>query len=100
MEVIIMLRVLLTITAIISVIFIIACSGEQQSGSKAGSEEAQSENTAQIVVENGNAICPACKMEMKKSEMITYVSEGDTLYFCAEGCKKHYLAQAKKDEAK
>ena len=81
---------LLFMVAAILAILLIACSGEKKAESQM---EMKPEAKTAVAVEEGKATCPSCSMVMDKSEMLTHVAEGDTIYFCAEGCKKHYLAQ-------
>ena len=91
-----MLRTIIVSIIGLLVIFLIACSGEKKAETQMEQQPAAETETA--VVDPGKATCPACNMEMDKSEMTMYVSEGDTLHFCSEGCQKHYLAQQKESE--
>ena len=77
-------------------VLLIACSGEKKAEMKTEQQTDTTMTTA--VVGEGKATCPSCNMVMDKSEMIEYVSGEDTLYFCSEGCKKHYLAQQEEPE--
>ncbi len=85
-----MLKIILSVIVIVLAVMMIACSGEKEAETKMDMEPKA--KTA-MVDDDSKATCPSCNMVMDKSEMITHVAEGDTLYFCAEGCKKHYLAQ-------
>ena len=89
-------RIIILLVTIVMAVLLMACASEKKAETKV-----EAETTSQTVsAENSSkATCPSCNMVMEKSEMITHVAEGDTVYFCAEGCKKHYLAkQEKKSE--
>jgi len=89
-------KIIILLVTIVMAVLLIACTSEKKAETKV-----EAETTTQTVsAENSSkATCPSCNMVMEKSEMITHVAEGDTVYFCAEGCKKHYLAkQEKKSE--
>ena len=85
-------------------IFIFACSGEKKADAEMDQqadtqmEQEMDSTMATAVPDSGQAICPACNMVMEKTEMIEYVSGEDTIYFCSEGCQKHYLAQQEEPE--
>jgi len=66
-----------------------ACKSEQ----KSESEMQQQEEVTTVESDTGQATCPACGMTMAQAEMITFEVDGETLHFCSEGCKDHYLAQ-------
>ncbi len=72
---------------------LIMCAGEQK-------QEAQPESKQTTVTKEELIDCPGCNMKMEKSKMIAHVADGDTLYFCAEGCKDHYLAKLEKEATK
>ena len=91
-----MYKTILTIVAIMVAVFMIACSGEK----KAETEMEMKPETKTAVEDTSSmATCPACSMVKDKSEMTAYDADGDTLYFCSEGCQKHYLAQQKSKES-
>jgi YHS domain-containing protein len=86
-------RVIIFLVTIVMTALLMACASEKKAETKVEAEA----TTQTVSTENSSkATCPSCNMVMEKSEMITYVAEGDTVYFCAEGCKKHYLAQQEK----
>ena len=91
-----MYKALLTIFAILVAVLMIACSGEKKTET-----EMEMKPEAKTAVEDTSsmATCPACKMVKDKSDMTAYDADGDTLYFCSEGCQKHYLAQQKSKES-
>lgn len=69
-----------------------ACGGEKKE--EAVKTEAQVEEaTAGMIDCDGE-----CGMKMAKADMVTYVQEGDTLHFCSEKCKEHYLAAEEEGE--
>ena len=74
---------------------VIACTGEQKQ--ETTTEEMQPAETT-TEVEMAKLTCAGCGMIHEKSEMTAYVQEGDTLYFCSDQCKEHYLA--KQDQSK
>jgi hypothetical protein len=88
-----MKQALIMIITILSAILIISCGTDKQAETMPETESAPQTVSAEA---GSKATCPSCNMVMEKSEMITYVAESDTVYFCAEGCKKHYLAQQEK----
>jgi YHS domain-containing protein len=81
-------RILLTFLLAVLLVALFACSGEKKTETKTG-EMPPAQTT---VADTGKAICPGCGMEMARNEMIPYVVEGKTLYFCSEQCKENYLA--------
>lgn len=91
-----MYKTILTVFAILVVVLMIACSGDKKAKTEM---ETKSETKTTVVDTSSMATCPACKMVKDKSEMTAYVADGDTLYFCSEGCQKQYLAQQKSKES-
>jgi hypothetical protein len=86
-------RIFVFLIITVMAVILIACSSEKKTEAKV---EAEATPETVSVQDSSKATCPSCNMVMEKSEMITYVADGDTVYFCAEGCKKHYLAQQEK----
>ena len=68
---------------------LIMCAGEQK-------QEAKPESKQTTVIDDELVDCPGCSMKMQKSKMVAYEVDGDTLHFCAEGCRDHYLAKLEK----
>jgi len=84
-----MRNVLFVLFALLLTLTLVNCSGEK----KAETEMETTEQVETVSADTAMATCPACNMTMAEAEMITHVVENDTLHFCSEGCKKHYLAQ-------
>jgi YHS domain-containing protein len=81
-------RILIIVSAAILLLFMFACSGEKKMDVK----QINNQQTQITTEDTSKAICPGCGMEMAKKEMIQYVTNGQTLYFCSEHCKENYLA--------
>lgn len=91
-----MFKLLISIIVMLLVVFMISCSGEKQAESKM---ETESETQTAVADNDSMATCPGCDMVMNKSNMVMYVADGDTLHFCSEECKAHYVAELEKEES-
>ncbi|MFC2088905.1 hypothetical protein ACFLSX_04825 [Calditrichota bacterium] len=86
-----MLRFLIFLMTLFLIFAFFACGGEKKE--EAAKTEAQVEEaTAGMIDCDGE-----CGMKMAEADMVTYVQEGDTLHFCSEKCKEHYLAAEKEE---
>ena len=81
---------LLSVIIVLSIsMAFIMCAGEEK-------QEVAPEPKPEAAVKAELIDCPGCDMKMEKSKMVAHVADGDTTYFCGEGCKDHYLAKQEK----
>jgi YHS domain-containing protein len=75
---------------IVCMLFFVGCTADKQ-------EQATTDDGTQVSSEqtvNTKTECSGgCGMSMDKEKMITYVDDGDTLYFCSEKCQEKYMAK-------
>lgn len=89
-----MFKLFISFVILLLALALIACGGEKKAETKM---EAESQTEA-VVADSTMATCPGCGMTMEKEKMISQVVEGDTMYFCSEGCRDNYLANLPAEE--
>ena len=92
-----MKKFLLFALIIVFTFTLVACGGgEQKVEVKQEMQQTASPDTTKLA--EGKAICPACGMEMNKTEMLKADIDGQEMYFCNDNCKNHYLTMKEKGE--
>jgi YHS domain-containing protein len=81
------------IFAIMLALAVIACTAEKKEEAKTEQEPA----TTTVTADTAKITCAGCGMVHTKAEMTAHEIDGETMHFCSEQCKEHYLATREKE---